>query len=180
MSRIRFHEDAATDEFYRLALGKLVEGPVITKRLAGSRCNKKVERHMLAFILDATGRAKIAVVVDSEDEESSRAKSNMLLHVGNVLGRIRRSRFRRVRTDIDVFVADPCHELLFCLLIYRDRGRCSGTCRDLEQAISRAIGRVYRHGMFSAVAKRYLGEEGILFLVRNTFIGRLAGFLGDP
>ena len=164
MVKVLLVEDSYGQEFYKHVLRSVsLDKGVIIRRLAGARCNPKIERQIKAFCIRYEVD-KAAIIVDSEGEKYDAVRDNLMKHIKNIRNR---------REDIEVFVMSPSHEKLLCLGLGGSDGTCSS---DPISYIERKMQSKYEHRMLGKIVVKTNAD----LMLNDPEFKRLLSFINDP
>lgn len=157
-------EDSYGYEFYRHVLGDENRARrMIIRRLAGARCNPKIERQIRAFYTRYKVD-KIAIIVDSEHQEYDEVYDNLMKHIRNIRDRVE---------NIEIFVINPSHEKLLCLGLGGTSNVCS---HDPICYIGNKIQGKYEHKMLGQIVVK----ANVNLMLNDQEFKRLLSFIYDP
>ncbi len=157
-------EDSYGQEFYKHVLrDKKSNKKMIIRRLAGARCNPKIERQIKAFCTRYKVD-KIAIVVDSEYEKYDIVYDNLMKHIKNIKNR---------NENIEIFIINPSHEKLLCLGLGGSSNVCS--CDPISY-IERKIQGKYEHKMLGQIVVK----ASVNLMLNDQEFKRLLSFIYDP
>ncbi len=166
MVKILLVEDSYGKEFYKHVLrSREVRRKIIIRRLAGARCNPKIERQIKAFHVMYKHKINgVAIIVDSEGEEYNKVKNNLMRHIAKVKDKIK---------QIEIFIIDPSHEKLLCLGLGGNNNTCSN---DPVTFIERKIRDKYNHNMLGKIVVK----ADVNSMLNDQEFNRLISFINDP
>ena len=147
--KLVFVEDFYGVGFHEVLIGRIGSCRSRISTLGGYRCNHKIVRVALAPLTDYAS-AKILFIIDTEGENSRKAKKEILKHFEI---HAKRHRIRGLLGRVRVVTVEPRHEKWLCV------GLGLGNCSSPEHSLSRMLGRPYEKRDLEKLAHRVRVER---------------------